>query len=116
MLIADCVPNRMARPAAAKRVNASSLRIARASARITMNAKKRDQRETQHDAEFLRRHREHEIGVALRQEPLDRALAGTAAQPAAAHEAFDRDVDLEGVAGRRIEEFLDAAATCGTVK
>src|SRR5664280_1255944 len=32
-LIADCMPNKMAKPAAAKRVNASSLRMARAGAR-----------------------------------------------------------------------------------
>ena len=38
MLIADCVANRMVRPAAAKRVNGSSLRMARSSIRITMKA------------------------------------------------------------------------------
>ena len=38
MLIADCVANNMVRPAAAKRVNASSLRIARRSERMTMKA------------------------------------------------------------------------------
>ena len=69
---------------------------------------KRHQRQTERDAEFLRRHREHEVGMALGQQPLDRALARTAAEPAAAHEAFSRDVDVESVAGRRIEEFLDA--------
>ena len=33
---------------------------------------------------------------------------GPAAEPAAAQEGFERLVDLEGVAGRRIEEALDA--------
>ena len=69
----------------------------------------RDQHQAERDAEFLRRHREHEVGVALRQQPLDRALARAAAEPAAAHEAFGGDVDIEGVAGGRIEEALDAA-------
>ena len=35
----------------------------------------RDQHQAEHDAEFLRRHREDEIGVALRQHALDGALA-----------------------------------------
>ena len=109
MLMADCMPNRMARPAAAKRVKASSLRMARAQRADDDEGEQRDQRQAERDAEFLRRHREDEVGVALGQHALDRALARASAEPAAAHEAFGRDVDVEGVAGRRIEEVLDAA-------
>ena len=72
-----------------------------------------DQDETEHDAELLRRHREHEVGMAVGQDALDRPLARPAAEPAAANERLDRGVDLKGVAGRRIEEALDAAASHG---
>ncbi len=68
----------------------------------------RDQHQAEHDAELLGRDREHEVGVALRQDALDRALARPAAEPAAAHEGFDRLIDVEGVARGRIEEALDA--------
>ena len=50
----------------------------------------RDQHEAEHDAEFLGRHREHEVGVAVGQDALDRALARAPAEPAAAHERFQR--------------------------
>ena len=75
-----------------------------------MKAEQRDQHEAEHDAEFLGRDREDEVGVAVGQDALHRALARPAAEPAAAHEGFDRVVDLEGVAGGRIEEAVDARA------
>ena len=68
----------------------------------------RDQNEAEHDAEFLGRDREHEIGVALGQDALDGALARTAAEPAAANEGFGGDIDVESVAGGRIEKAVDA--------
>ena len=109
-LIADCMPNKMAKPAAAKRVN-GVFTAHRARQRADHDEGiQRDQRQAERDAEFLRRHREHEVGVALRQQPLDRALARAAAEPAAAHEAFGGDVDVEGVARGRVEELLDAGS------
>ena len=60
-----------------------------------------EQRETQDDAEFLRRHREHEVGMAVGQAALGDALAGAKAEPAAIGEGAHRSVDLKGVAGRR---------------
>ena len=68
----------------------------------------RHQHQAEHDAEFLGRDREDEIGVALGQDALDRPLARAAAEPAAAQEGFQRLVDVEGVAGGGIEEALDA--------
>ena len=109
MLIADCMPNRMARPAAAKRVNGSSLRMARASARMTMKA---------NSATSARQSATPNSSAATAntksvwlsgQQPLHGALARALAEPAAAHEAFGGDVDIEGVARGRIEEALDAA-------
>jgi len=47
--------------------------------------------------------------MRLRQDALDGSLAGSAPQPAAAHERFRRLVHVEGVAGRRIHKALDAA-------
>ena len=73
-----------------------------------MKANSDDQHKAEHDAELLRRDREHEVGMAVGQDALDGALARPAAEPAAAHEGFHRVVDLEGVAGGRIEEALDA--------
>ena len=68
----------------------------------------RDQNEAKHDAEFLGRDGEDEVGVAVGQHALDRALPRPAPKPAAAQERLDRAVDLEGVAGGGIEEALDA--------
>ncbi len=70
--------------------------------------KQRDQNEAEHDAEFLRRHRKDEIGVAFGQDALDGAFAGAAAEPAAADEGFGRDVDVVAVARGRIKEAVDA--------
>ena len=89
-------------------MNGSSLRIDLTQRADDDEGEQGDQDEAQHDAEFLRRHREHEVGVAFGQDALDRALARAAAEPAAAHEGFGRDVDIEGVAGGRIEEAIDA--------
>ena len=50
---------------------------------MTMKAKKRDQRQTGDHAEFLRRDREDEVGMRVRQNALDRAFARAAAEPAA---------------------------------
>ncbi len=71
------------------------------------------QHQAEHDAEFLGRNREHEVGVALGQDTLDRALAGAASEPAAALEGFERLIDVEAVAGRGIAEALDAARNMG---
>ncbi len=68
----------------------------------------RQQHQAEHDAELLGADREHEVGVALRQEPLHRALARATAEPAAAREAFQREIDVEGVARAAIHEALDA--------
>ena len=73
-----------------------------------MKANSATSTEAKHDAELLRRDREDEVGVAVGQDALDRALARPAPEPAAAHERFERLVDLEGVAGRRVQEALDA--------
>ena len=50
------------------------------------------------DAELLGCDGEDEIGVGVGQDALDRALARALAEPAAAHESFERGVDLECVA------------------
>src|SRR5215510_15337865 len=73
----------------------------------------RHQRETESDPEFLRRDRKHKIGMALRKNALNGALARPFAEPAAAHEAFSGNVDVESVAGARIEEALNAASNVG---
>ena len=62
------------------------------------------------DAELLRRDGEDEVGMRVGQDALDRALARTAPEPAAAGEGFHGRVDLEGVAGLLVEEALDAGA------
>ena len=98
----------MASPAAAKRANGSSLRMAWRKRAQHDEGEQRDQHQAQHDAEFLGRDREHEVGMALGQDALDRALARAAPEPAAAQEGFERLVDVEGVAGGGIEEALDA--------
>jgi hypothetical protein len=67
--------------------------------RNTMKANTATSTRHKHDAEFLGRDREHEIGVAFGQDALDRALAGAASEPAALLEGFERLVDVEGVAG-----------------
>ena len=66
--------------------------------------------EAEHHAEFLRGHGEHEIGMAFGEDALDGALAGAAAEPAAADERFGGDVDVEGIAGGGIEEAVEATA------
>src|SRR4029077_4492359 len=68
----------------------------------------RDQNEAEHGAEFFRRNSEDEVGVTFGQDALDGALARAAAEPAAADEGFGGDVDIEGVAGGRIDEAIDA--------
>src|SRR5262249_61647578 len=69
--------------------------------------KQRYQRETQHDAKFLCRHRKHEISMTLRKNALHCALARPFAEPAATHETFCGNIDVEGVAGTRVEEALN---------
>jgi len=69
----------------------------------------REQHQAQDDSEFLRRHREHEIGVAVRQAALGDALAGPEPEPAAVPKSLHRGIDLKGVAGSGIDEALDAA-------
>ena len=64
----------------------------------------RGEHQAQHDAEFFGCDSEHEIGVTLGQDALDRAFARAAPEPAAALEGFDRLVDVEGVAGGGIAE------------
>ena len=51
---------------------------------------------------------EDEVGVAVGQDALHRALARSLAEPAALHEALDGVVDLERVARCRVEEAVDA--------
>jgi len=51
--------------------------------------------------------------VAVRQDALHGALARSTAEPAAAHERFNRGVDLERIARSRIEESLDAPCDVG---
>ena len=116
MLIADCRPNRIARPAAAKRANGSSLRMARDSARMHDEGEQRQQREAEDDAEFLGADREDEVGMAVRQDALDRALARAAAEPAAAQKDSIA-VSIWKVspdAGSR--KRLMRPATCGTIR
>ena len=109
MLIADCMPNSMASPAVGEARERVVVAHGAGQPAQHDEGEQRHQNQAQHDAEFLGADREHEIGMAVRQDALDRALARAAAEPAAAHERFQRHVDLEGVARGRIEEALDAA-------
>ena len=88
MLMADCKPNRIASPATAKRVNGSSFAQRVLQPAQHDEGEQRHQHEAEHDAELLRRDREDEVGMAVRQDALDRALARPEAEPAAAHEGF----------------------------
>ena len=90
MLIAACTPNRIASPAGGK-AREQVLVAQRAQQRADHDeGEQRHQHQAQHDAEFLGRHREHEVGMALRQDALDGALARPVAEPAAAQERFRR--------------------------
>ena len=71
--------------------------------------KQREQKQAQDDAELLRRHREDEVGVTLRQDALHRALTRTTPGPAAACERFHREIDVKGITRCRIHETLDAS-------
>ena len=85
--------------------------------RSTMKAKQRDQDEADDQAELLARDREDEVGMRVGQHHLDRALARAAAEQPAVLERLQRAVDLIGVAGRRVEEAVDAArARAGSTK
>ena len=77
--------------------------------RMTTRAKISDQPDADDDAELLGRDREDEVGVGVREDALDDALARPAAEPAAAQDRLERGVDLEGVAGLRRQEAVDAA-------
>src|SRR5262249_36648927 len=70
--------------------------------------KQSNEQQTQYDAEFFGGDRKHEIGMTLRQDALDRALAGAAPQPTAALEGFESLVDGETIARGRITEAFDA--------
>src|SRR5262245_2099755 len=70
--------------------------------------KQSSEQQTQHDAEFFGGDRKHEIGMTLRQDAFDRALAGTASEPTAALERFESLVDVETIARGRITEAFDA--------
>ncbi len=74
----------------------------------------RDDRDASDDTELLAGHRENEIGMAIRQDPFQRALARPLAEPTPGNETLQRGIDLERVAGRHavscVEEFLDADA------
>ena len=59
-------------------------------------------------AEFFGRNRQNEVGVAVRQKALHRALARPLPEPAAVHEGLQRHIELIGVARGRIHEALDA--------
>ena len=88
MLMADCRPNSIARPAAAKRDERVLVAHGVAQRAQHDEGEQRDQHQAEHDAEFLGRDREDEVGVAVGQDALDGALARAAAEPAAAHEAI----------------------------
>ncbi len=69
----------------------------------------RDQRKAEHDAELLGRDREHEVGMAVRQDALHRAPRPDRGRTSRrAMKDSDRDVDLIGVARGRVHEALDA--------
>src|SRR5260370_315990 len=68
-----------------------------------------EQREAKDDAEFLRRHREHEISVAIRQAALGDAFARSKPEPAAVGKCFHRGIDLKGISRPGVHEALDAA-------
>ena len=58
----------MARPAAAKRMKGSSLRIALSNSADDDERKQGSENEAKRDAEFLARHRENEVGMAVGQD------------------------------------------------
>ena len=64
--------------------------------------------EAEHDAEFLAGDREDEVGMAVGDDPLDRALARPDAEPAAVDDRVAAHVDLERVALAG-QEAVDAA-------
>src|SRR5262249_35040912 len=70
--------------------------------------KQSNEQQTQYDAEVSGGDRKHEIGMTLRQDALDRALARAASEPTAALERFESLVDVETIARRRITEAFDA--------
>ena len=83
MLIALWMPKSINSPAAAKRQNGSSLRVALKRPRNTMKAKIVNEQQAGHDAEFLAGHGEDEIRMSVGQNALDRAFARPFAEPAA---------------------------------
>ena len=117
MLIADCAPNSIARPAAAKRANGSSVAAWRGERAQHDEGEQRDQDQAEHDAELLRRDREDEVGMALGQDALDRALARPAARTS-------RRAGRTSIAMSMLKVSPEAGSrkrwmrrvTCGTVK
>ena len=71
-------------------------------------SEQQQQNETGDQPILLRRHGKDEVGMRVRKHVLHRALAGAAAEPAAMKKRVERLVGLIGVAGRRIEEAVDA--------
>ena len=99
MLMADCSPNRIGKTG--RREARERILGPHGVAQSAQHDEREqgDQHQAEHDAELLGRDREHEVGMAFRQDALDRALARAAPEPAAALEGFERLIDVEGVAG-----------------
>ena len=117
MLMSDCTPKSTTRPAAASRTNGSSIARARRQAAEHDERENQHQRQTDEDAELLRRDGEDEVGVRVRQDALDHALARPAAEPAAATGWNSSAVSTWKVSpDGGDEEAVDAAATCGSMK
>ena len=81
-----------------------------------MKANRPTTSEAQDQAELLAGDRHDEIGMGVGQDCLDPAFAGAAAEQPAVVESLQRRGHLIAVAGRRIEEAVDAAATWLKVK
>ena len=115
MLIADWVPNRMARPAAAKREKRILVAHGAHQSADDDEGEQRDERQAERDAEFLRRHREHEIRVAFGQQALDGALARPAPNQPPRMKLSVAMSMLKVSPDAGLRNFWMRLATCGTV-
>ncbi len=108
MLMTDCRPNTVTRPADGIAREIVMLLQRRVEAAQHDEGEDRHDEEAHDQPELLAGDREDEVGMAVGDDPLDRALARADAEPAAVDQRLAAHVDLERIAFAG-QEVVDAA-------